>query len=687
MEAWLFEALNAGDAAPVLQRVAALLAAPEFLLAPACVTLVLALLFGNPQVRRLLWCGTVAFVVYRLVLAPWLPVRPAPASLAGTQASFYDTRLEVWLTLDPTGTTYAPALPGAGFAPTVVAAGLMLVLAIALRPRREEALWFALPVGAHAVALIATGRALPLSIVAGLLLGLVLGGAAWAAARLMQQRDLSPPLPALSVRTLGRERLALAGLALALAVYWALLGALKTIDLHMDEAYYYAYGQQLDWGYHSKPPLVMYLMRLGAELFGASTHSTRLAVHLGHLAQLPLVFWLVRQLGCDERAALLAATVRAAFFGVSNNVVPLATTMDLEMTFALATLVAYIRAMHTNTWRWWLVAGACLGLAILARWSAASLLAGFALHQALRRRPLPEYRMPCAAALLAVAFCTPYMLWQWANDWITFGHTAALNVSDTQTWAERAASMARFFTGIGGLLNVVTPVFLAGLGVILWHAPRRPAYAAAAAASLPLLFFYFAISPGYRIEPSWLATPLLIITVIGIGAVGSWLKARWLVSAAAVLALVALGFGAARLAWRPPYDTGRTLATLALEHLGDAPRASTLTGSEFYGWTALLGYYLPGQPEVFRSAYYISYEPFQYDLWTHWPDHFGKDMLTLVSWEEEPHHLRDGFAPYVDEVRIVDAMPIHYWRLGWAPGFIQAVWLENVREMPPVPRE
>src|SRR5262245_46125291 len=46
------------------------------------------------------------------------------------------------------------------------------------------------------------------------------------------------------------------------------------LDLAPDEAYYWDWSRQLDWSYHSKGPLVAWLIRLSCDCFG----NTMLAV-------------------------------------------------------------------------------------------------------------------------------------------------------------------------------------------------------------------------------------------------------------------------------------------------------------------------------------------------------------------------------------------------------------------------
>ena len=67
-----------------------------------------------------------------------------------------------------------------------------------------------------------------------------------------------------------------------LLIFRLLYVATVPLDLVHDEAYYWDWSRQLDWGYYSKPPMVAWLIALSTWLAGPSTWAVRLpAVVLG----------------------------------------------------------------------------------------------------------------------------------------------------------------------------------------------------------------------------------------------------------------------------------------------------------------------------------------------------------------------------------------------------------------------
>ncbi|MEM6897426.1 MAG: glycosyl transferase, partial [Pseudomonadota bacterium] len=71
---------------------------------------------------------------------------------------------------------------------------------------------------------------------------------------------------------------------IAIITLWrvAMLWANRT-DLFVDEAQYWAWGQHLDWGYFSKPPLIGWVIRAVTDVLGSDAAPVvRLAAPLLH---------------------------------------------------------------------------------------------------------------------------------------------------------------------------------------------------------------------------------------------------------------------------------------------------------------------------------------------------------------------------------------------------------------------
>ena len=141
--------------------------------------------------------------------------------------------------------------------------------------------------------------------------------------------------------------------ALTLAVLLAVLvarlavNAMELFPVHFDEAQYWAYGNELDWGYFSKPPLVAWLIRAVTQVAGDTLFSLRLASPVAHALIAWLTFLTGRRLW-DGQTGFWAATGYTAAPGVGLSAMIMPTDPVLMM-YCAAALYAMVRAAKTKT--------------------------------------------------------------------------------------------------------------------------------------------------------------------------------------------------------------------------------------------------------------------------------------------------------------------------------------------------
>ncbi|MGH9057538.1 MAG: glycosyltransferase family 39 protein [Acidimicrobiales bacterium] len=206
--------------------------------------------------------------------------------------------------------------------------------------------------------------------------------------------------------------------------------------LHRDEFYYLASGRHLAFGYVDNPPLVPWLYRLADVLFGSSPEALAVIPALIGGAIVILAAALARELGGGRRAQLLTAV--AAWLGpLYLTTSHFLSTESAEL--ALLGLAAWIvlRLMRTGQRQWWLPLGATLGLAVLAKdtaalWAVTSLVGLAAIGQ---RRLLASWWVAAGMAAAAILI-VPNVLWEASHGWATvtfLGHLDADNRSSNLT--------------------------------------------------------------------------------------------------------------------------------------------------------------------------------------------------------------------------------------------------------------
>ncbi len=211
----------------------------------------------------------------------------------------------------------------------------------------------------------------------------------------------------------------IAGTALVrLALAWA-------IGLGIDESYMVAAGREMAWGYFDHPPLSWWLSGGAARLLGTDS---ALAVRLPFIALFALttglMFGWTREM-FGERPALWAA--------VTLNMAPVLGLTTASWVLPDGPLVCALlgfgwclwRALDRGEWRWWLLAGACAGLAMLSKYTAVLTFAGALVAIATLAPRWLARPHPWAAALVAALVFSPVLIWNATHGWASFAFQGA----------------------------------------------------------------------------------------------------------------------------------------------------------------------------------------------------------------------------------------------------------------------
>lgn len=204
---------------------------------------------------------------------------------------------------------------------------------------------------------------------------------------------------------------------------WRLFCLWQTpLDLFMDEAQYWLWGQELAFGYYSKPPLIGWAIRATTELGGNTAFWARLVSPLGHALAAVLIGFAARAYWRHPKA-IWAGAAYATLPGVA--VLSLfVSTDDLLLPAYAAALLAWVKLRETPQSTGWAIAmGMAIGLGMLAKYAMiylvlALIVAVIATSQrALRRSVL-------IALAVAAAIMSPNLVWNAQQGFVTLGHTA-----------------------------------------------------------------------------------------------------------------------------------------------------------------------------------------------------------------------------------------------------------------------
>ncbi len=331
--------------------------------------------------------------------------------------------------------------------------------------------------------------------------------------------------------------------------------------LSPDEAYYWVWSRALAPGYLDHPPMVALWIRAGTALAGPGVLGVRLLAPLSALVGTGFLAAAAEDLIPGRNAGLVAAALLNATLLFGVGAVTMTPDTPLLFFWTLA-LWAMARLIATGQGRWWLLAGAAIGAAMLSKYTGLLLAGGVALWVLAVPDARPWLRRweVWAGGAVALLVFAPDLAWNAAHGWASY----AKQGGRTGVW--HPADALRFLAElVGGQVGLATPIVFALCVAGVWWAARRgwrgdPRAALLALLTVPGALVFIEHAVGARVQANW---PAVLYPAAAVAACG--LRWRpWRSAAAlgfALTALVYLQATVAPLRLGPREDV--TLARLA----------------------------------------------------------------------------------------------------------------------------
>lgn len=199
---------------------------------------------------------------------------------------------------------------------------------------------------------------------------------------------------------------------------------LTPLELYADEAQYWRWGQSLEWGYYSKPPLIAWLIHTTTMMFGDSAAAIRLPAPFLHTIAAWCLFLLGRKMA-GPKVGLMAGVGYALMPAVFLSSTVLSTDGVLMPLWALALYLLWRVREGGAGWATYAGLGLAIGAGFLAKYAMLYFAIGIALTLVLdapTRRALISAK-GLATLGAALALFGPHLVWNAQNDFATVGHT------------------------------------------------------------------------------------------------------------------------------------------------------------------------------------------------------------------------------------------------------------------------
>lgn len=269
------------------------------------------------------------------------------------------------------------------------------------------------------------------------------------------------------------------------------------INLNPDEAQYWTWSRNLDFGFYSKPPGIAWQIWLGCKLFGNTELGVRsFSVFISMMSALAIYFTASKS-GLSPRTSFWSATV-LAFSPIGMMGTFAATTDGGFILFWILALYPTLEALDKKRSANYLLTALFIMCGALFKWPIYLLWIPILLA-CLFYRPLYNKGIWSGMALSLMGLM-PSVIWNSSHNWATFRHTF------TQTTT--VAAKGNFFDFLGAQFGVLSPIFfiLMALGVFEIIKRRKTVSKAllfSALVTTLILSAFLVLSTTKKIQANW----------------------------------------------------------------------------------------------------------------------------------------------------------------------------------------
>ena len=207
-----------------------------------------------------------------------------------------------------------------------------------------------------------------------------------------------------------------------------LLNINLNLPLHFDEAQYWDWAQNLDWGYFSKPPLLAFLIRMITELCGNSENCIRTLSPLIHSFTSFIIFYSIYILTENYKKSLFGAILFLLMPGITFSSFLISTDVPLIFFSSLiALLIIKINNSHKAKPLYFCFLGFALALGLLSKYAIFYLILSFLVSMIIDKDCRSFFLKSnfLLSILIIIIFISPNIFWNFNNEFVTLSHTAA----------------------------------------------------------------------------------------------------------------------------------------------------------------------------------------------------------------------------------------------------------------------
>ena len=198
-------------------------------------------------------------------------------------------------------------------------------------------------------------------------------------------------------------------------------------DLFGDEAQYWLWSQDLDFGYFSKPPFLAWAMSAHTKIFGDSFFSLKLLPSFVYFITAWSLYILSKNIGLSKKDALSCSLIFLFIPAVSFSTFIISTDIFLLLFWTLS-LNELVKIINLPKIKNFILLGVFLGLAFLSKYAAVYFIICLLIYVLLdinfRYIFVKNYLNFSLSFLCIFLVIFPNIIWNINNGWVTLQHTS-----------------------------------------------------------------------------------------------------------------------------------------------------------------------------------------------------------------------------------------------------------------------
>lgn len=238
-----------------------------------------------------------------------------------------------------------------------------------------------------------------------------------------------------------------------ITVYRAFMLFYLNPNFYVDEAQYWIWAQNFDFGYYSKPPMVAWFISIFESVFGdSSVWIKSISLFVYPFSSL-FIFLIAKELA-DEKTAFYSSMLFFTMPAVSLSSLIISTDVVLLL-FWSGALFWFVKAIKTDALIFWILAGVFGGLGLLSKYNMIIFVVAVFLFL-FYSKDFKNLKNPklYLTLMIAVVVFAPNLIWNYQNNFVSFLHLQEISQVEKELF--HIDKMFEFLGAQFGVFGVVS---------------------------------------------------------------------------------------------------------------------------------------------------------------------------------------------------------------------------------------